>query len=68
MAQWFKDLALSLLWLRLLLWYGFDPWPQEILHALGAAKKEKRRRWGWGDKAILKSDCGQGTTAPKSSP
>ena len=21
-----KDLALSLLWLRSLLWYGFDPW------------------------------------------
>ena len=26
-AQQFKDLALSLLWLRLLLWCRFDPWP-----------------------------------------
>ena len=22
-----KDMALSLLWLGLLLWIGFDPWP-----------------------------------------
>ena len=27
MVQWVKDLALSLLWLRLLLWHRFDPWP-----------------------------------------
>ena len=26
-SQWVKDLALSLLWLWLLLWFGFDPWP-----------------------------------------
>jgi len=26
-GSWFKDLALSLLWLWLLLWCGFDPWP-----------------------------------------
>ena len=26
-AQQVKDLALSLLWYWLLLWYGFDPWP-----------------------------------------
>ena len=26
-AQKVKDLALSLLWLWLLLWCGFDPWP-----------------------------------------
>ena len=25
-AQWIKDLALSLLRLRLLLWYDFNPW------------------------------------------
>ena len=25
-AQWVKDLALSLLWLRSLLWYKFDLW------------------------------------------
>ena len=27
MAHWVKDLALSLLWLRSLLWCGFSPWP-----------------------------------------
>ena len=27
LAQWVKDPALPLLWLRLLLWRGFDPWP-----------------------------------------
>ena len=27
MVQWVMDLALSLLWLGLLLWRGFDPWP-----------------------------------------
>ena len=29
-AQWVKDPALSLLWLRLLLWCAFDSWPQTI--------------------------------------
>ena len=27
MAQWVKDLVLSLLWLGSLLWNWFDPWP-----------------------------------------
>ena len=31
-----KDLALSLLWL------GFSPWPMELLHVTGAAKKQKK--------------------------
>ena len=30
MAQLVKDLALSLLWLGLLLWLGFDPWPRNV--------------------------------------
>ena len=29
-VQWVKDLVLSLLWYRLQLQYGFDPWPQNI--------------------------------------
>jgi len=33
-AQWVKDPALSLLWLGLLLWLGF-----ELLCAIGVAKK-----------------------------
>ena len=32
-AQRVKDLALSLLWLGLLLWHGLDPRPRELLHA-----------------------------------
>ena len=34
-TQWVKDLVLSLQWLRLLLWCGFDPWPWNfcVLHA-----------------------------------
>ena len=27
-ALWVRDLVLSLLWLELLLWRGFDPWPR----------------------------------------
>lgn len=29
-AQWDKDLALSLLWPRSLLWHGFDTWPRKF--------------------------------------
>ena len=29
-AQGIKDLVLSLRWLGLLLWHGFDPWPGNI--------------------------------------
>ena len=35
-ALWVKDLALSLLWLGSLAW--------ELLHATGAAKKEKKKK------------------------
>ena len=37
-----KDLALSLLWLRLLLWYGFDPWPGNV-HMPWARPKKYRK-------------------------
>ena len=30
MAQWVKDLALSLQWLRSLLWHRFDSWPRNL--------------------------------------
>ena len=30
MAQWVKDLVLSLLWLRSQLWCGFYPWPRNF--------------------------------------
>ena len=38
MAQWVKGLALSLLWLR------FNPWPRELPHATGTAKKTKQNK------------------------
>ena len=41
MAQRVKDLMFSLLWLWLLLWLGFDPWPGELVHAMGMGKKVK---------------------------
>ena len=40
MAEQIKDPALSMLWLRLLLWLRFDPPSGELLHAVGAAKKK----------------------------
>ena len=40
-AQRVKDLALSVQWLGgHLLWHRFDPWPGEIPHAAGIAKKK----------------------------
>ena len=33
-----KDPVLSLVWL------GFNPWPQELLHAAGMAKKKKKKK------------------------
>ena len=38
-AQRVKDLALSLMWLWLLLWCGFDPWPGNF-HVLWAWPKK----------------------------
>ena len=35
-AQWVKDLAYSLLWLDLMLWCKFNPWP------IVMARKKKR--------------------------
>ena len=40
MVQGVKDSALSLQWLRLLLWHGFDPWPRRYQHVVSMAKKK----------------------------
>ena len=40
MAQWIKDLVLSLQQLGLLLWCGFDPWPG-YFHVLKAWPKKE---------------------------
>ena len=41
MAQWVKDLALSLQWHGSLLCCWFDPWLGNFLHAVDTAKKKK---------------------------
>ena len=41
-AQWIKDLAWSLQWLRLLLWLGFHPWPGKF-HVPQAWPKKKKK-------------------------
>ena len=40
MAQWVKDLALSLWWLRWLLWHGLNPWPRNFQMLRVWPKKE----------------------------
>ena len=45
MAQWVKDPVLSLLWLRLLLWRRFDPWPRNFDMPQVWPKKKKERGW-----------------------
>ena len=41
-AQCIEDPALSLQWLRSLLWCRFDPWPRELLFAVNMAKRINR--------------------------
>ena len=44
-AQQVKDLVLSLLWLRLLLWQGFYPWLRKFhIPTKGAARKKEREK------------------------
>ena len=43
-AQWVKDLALSLQWLWLLLWCGFNPWSRNFLMPQ-VKKKKKKKIW-----------------------
>ena len=40
MAQWVKDLVLSLQWLRLLLWCGPHPWPRNFCMPWVRTKKK----------------------------
>ena len=54
MTHQVKDLALSLQWLGLLLWFAFDPWFPEPPQAAGVAKKKKKKKKV--DFAELRSD------------
>ena len=44
MAQWVKDLTLSLLWLGSLLQCGFDPWPGKFRMLQDVARKKKKKK------------------------
>ena len=39
-----KDLALSLLWLRLQLWHGLDPWPRNFYIPQAWPRERERER------------------------
>ena len=41
-AQWVRDLGVSLMWLWLLLWCRLDPWPGNFHMPWVRAKKEER--------------------------
>ena len=52
MVQRVKDLALSLLWLWVLLWLRFDPWPENF-HILWVQPEKERKisgKQGAGDR------------------
>ena len=42
-GQWVNDLALSLLWLRSLLSYGFEPWPGNLCMPQARPKEKKKK-------------------------
>ena len=44
MVQQIKDPALSLLWVRSLLWHEFDTWPRELPHAIDVPPQKKVKR------------------------
>ena len=44
MTQWVKDVMLFLLWLWLLLWCGFHPWPGNFLMPQEQQKKKKKKK------------------------
>ena len=43
-AQWVKNLALSLQRLRVLLWCGFDPWPGNFHMPRAWPKKREKKK------------------------
>ena len=44
MAQWVKNPALSLQWLRLLLWHRFNPWPRNFCMPWTKPKKKTNKQ------------------------
>ena len=58
-VQWVKDLALSLVWLELLLWREFDSWPGNFPMTRVHPKKKKKERKNCREKSCIQPDCGQ---------
>ena len=52
MAQWVKDLVLSLLWLRSLLCCRFNCWPRNF-HMPWTQPKKKKKNWWIGVPAVV---------------
>ena len=44
MTQWVKSLALSLQWLGLLLWRGFDFWPRKFCMPWSLPKRNQKNK------------------------
>ena len=55
MAQWVKDLVVSLPWLRSLLWLGFNLWT--LPHPEGVAKKPKTETRNTSETSCVESQC-----------
>ena len=51
MAHQVKDPALSLLWLRLQLWCGFNPWPRNFCMPWVSLKRKEKKN------TALEPDC-----------
>ena len=51
--QQLKDLALSLLWLESLPWYGFDPWPWNFHMPQEQPKKKKKKNHDGNQEIVL---------------
>ena len=63
LAQWVKDPMFSLLWLWLLLWHRFDPWPENIHIPWVWQKKKKKKKerkkktHSWAFHKVRTEDC-----------
>lgn len=63
-AQQVKDPVFSLLWLRSLLWLGFDPWPGNFCTAKKKVGNVVGRKFLWGRGRSLKNPYSQLTGDP----
>ena len=57
MVQWIKDLALTLQWLRSLLWCGVDPWLRNFYYAMGVTIKLKQTNKNYSLSVVWNLKC-----------